>query len=103
MMKLQPDVIDGAITFHFAVPGEKKEKKEKKREERDKRDDNREEKTKSSEIIMKSSARVCLFRKSREWKKYRESRKSRVDVCRRWNMELMELMKINTWDDHKGQ
>ena len=34
------------------------------REERDERDDNREEKkTKKSVIIMKSSARVCLFRK----------------------------------------
>ena len=68
------------------------------------KDDNWEEKkTKSSEIIMKSSARVCLFRKSREWEDYSESRNSRVDVYRRWNMKLMELMKINTWNGYKGQ
>ena len=62
-----------------------------------------EKKIKSPEIIMKSSTRVCLFRKSREWKEYSESRNSRVHVYRRWNMKLMELMKINTWNGHKGQ
>ena len=52
---------------------------------------------------MKSSARVCLFRKSREWKDS-ESWKSRVDVYSQWNMEfIMELMKINTWNGYKGQ
>ena len=61
-------------------------------------------KIKSSEIIMKSSARVCLFRKSREWKEYSESRNSRVVVYSQWNMEfIMELMKNNTWNGHKGQ
>ena len=85
------DNYGGAITFNLTIPEEKK------REEREEKDDNWEEKkTKSSEIIMKSSARVCLFRKSREWKEYSESRNSRVDVYRRWNMKLMEIMKINT-------
>ena len=73
----------GAITFNLAIPEEKK------REERDKRDDKRvEEKTKKSVIIMKSSARVCLFRKSREWKEYSESWKSRIVVYSQWNMEF---------------
>ena len=49
---------------------------------------------------MKSSARVCLFRKYREWKEYSESRNSRVVVYSQWNMELM---KINTRNGHEGQ
>ena len=43
-------MIDGVVTFHFAIPEENK------REERDKRDDKREEKKiKSSEFVVKSS------------------------------------------------
>ena len=45
-----------------------------------------EKKIKSPEIIMKSSARVCLFRKSREWKEDSESWKSRIDVYSQWNI-----------------
>ena len=46
------------------------------------------EEDRESEIIMKSSAGVCLFRKSREWKEYSESRNSRVVVYSQWKMEF---------------
>ena len=96
------DNYGGAKLLTLRYPKRRKRRKEKK-EKKKTITEKREKKTKSSEIIMKSSARVRLFRKSREWKEYSESRNSKVDVYRRWNLKLMELMKINTWNGHKGQ
>ena len=38
--------------------------------------------------MMKSSVRVCVHRKSSEWKESSESRKSSIVVSSRWNLEL---------------
>ena len=54
------------------------------REERD--DSQNRKKTKRSEFIMKSSVRVCLHRKTSEWKESSESRKSRIVLYSRWNL-----------------
>jgi len=54
-----------AITFDLAISGEKREMKETIAEKRRRLKD-----------ILKSSARICLHRKSREWKESNESRKS---------------------------
>ena len=45
-------------------------------------------KTKKSEFMMKSSVRVCIHRKSSEWKESSESWKSSIVVYSRWNLEL---------------
>ena len=59
------------------------------REEREERDDScKGKKIKSSEFIMKSSVRVCVHRKSSEWKETSELWKSRIVVYRRWNLEF---------------
>ena len=75
------DNYGGDITFDFAIS----------REEREERDDRQKgKKTKSSEFIMKSSIRVCVHRKSSEWKESsesRKSRKSRILVYSQWNLE----------------
>ena len=38
--------------------------------------------------MMKSFVRVCVHRKSSEWKESSESRKSSIVVSSRWNLEL---------------
>ena len=45
-------------------------------------------KIKSSEFIMKSFVRVCVHRKSSEWKESSESRRSRIVVYSPWNLEF---------------
>ena len=37
---------------------------------------------------MKSFVKVCVHRKSSEWKESSESRKSRIDVYSQWNLEF---------------
>ena len=70
---------------------------------KEERDDSREgKKTKKSEIIMKSSVRVCAHRKSGEWKESSESRKSRIVVSRRWNLEF-EVNQDQYLNGHEGQ
>ena len=71
------DNYGGDIIFDLAISGENKEGKN----------------TKSSEIIMKSSIRVCVHRKSSEWKESSESRKSQIVVYSRWNLEFEKLIK----------
>ena len=69
-----------AITFDLVISGEKKEKKETIAENG--------KKTKSPEFILKSSVRVCLHRKSSEWKESSKSWKSSIVVYSPWNLEF---------------
>ena len=50
--------------------------------------ENKEGKIKSSEFTLKSSIRVCVHRKSSEWKESRESRKSRIVAYSRRKVEF---------------
>ena len=82
-----------AMTFDLDISGEKKEE----------RDDSRKGKeTKNLEFIMKSSVRVCVHRKSSEWKECSESRKPSIVVYNWWKLEF----KVNQEQylyGHEGQ
>ena len=51
---------------------------------------------------MKSSVNVCLHRKSTEWKESSESRKSRIVVYGRWNLEF-EVNQDQYLNSHERQ